>query len=100
MRSKVLQVVAILAVAVVFSACKEDGPPPKTDEQIQLEKLTGTWILPSPAPSNTVTVQGNDGIFSFDHIARGNEYLDDINGFEITDIWECNFYGITHFLSP
>ena len=60
MRSKLSFAIALLAFGVIFSACKKDDPPAKTDEQIQLEKLTGTWAVPSPAAANTVTIQGND----------------------------------------
>jgi hypothetical protein len=60
MRTKLFYILAFLAFGVVLSACKKDEPKAKTDEELQLEKLAGTWVLPSPAPSNTVTVAGND----------------------------------------
>ena len=60
MRSKLIYLLACLAFGVVLSACKKDEPKPKTDEEKQLEKLAATWVLPSPAPTNTVTIQGND----------------------------------------
>lgn len=60
MRSKLFYALAILAFGVVLSSCKKDEPKPKTDEELQLEKLAGTWALPSPSPSNSVTVAGND----------------------------------------
>ena len=60
MKSKLFYVAAFLAFGVVFSACKKNPPKPKTDEELQLEKLTGTWAVPSPAAANTVTIQSSD----------------------------------------
>lgn len=60
MKNKLTFLVALLVVGVVFSSCKKKTENPKTDEQIQLEKLTGTWAVPSPAPGNTVTFNSND----------------------------------------
>jgi len=45
-------------MGVLLNSCKEDPAPAKTPEEIQIEKITGTWVLPTTA--NTVTIDGRD----------------------------------------
>ena len=60
MKSKLTFLAALIVLGVVFSSCKKKTEEPKSDEQIQLEKLTGTWAVPAGPPANAVTFQSND----------------------------------------
>lgn len=60
MKNKFLYLLAFLAFGVIFSACKKDPEPEQTDEEKQLEKLAQTWVIANPAPTNAVTIEGND----------------------------------------
>ena len=58
MRSRYSLIALTLVMGFLVSSCKEDPAPAKTPEEIQIEKLTGTWVLPTAA--NTVTIDGRD----------------------------------------
>ena len=58
MKTKSIFILSFLAFGLIFSSCKKDSPTPKTDEEIQLEKLSGTWVV--SAAANSVTIAGND----------------------------------------
>ena len=46
-------------MSVVINSCKKTTTTPKTDEELQIEKLTGTWVLDPSAP-RPVSVDNND----------------------------------------
>jgi len=50
-------VVLLLGFLVVIG-CKDNTPPPKTDVQIQTEKLSKTWVVQQTA--SAVTISGTD----------------------------------------
>jgi len=58
MRIRLSLIALTLLMGVIVSSCKEDPKPPKTDEQLQTEKLVGTWVL--DAGANVVTLDGTD----------------------------------------
>ncbi len=58
MKSKALLFTLLLGGMVYFTSCKKPTDPPKSDEQIRTEELSGTWVLQSGA--NAVTLDGND----------------------------------------
>ena len=48
-----------LIMGIMLNSCKKDTTPTKTDEEIQLEKLIGTWVL-DQGITNAVTVDNNN----------------------------------------
>jgi len=58
MRRSLTFIALTLIAGIVISSCKPKPPPPKSDEEIRTEELTGTWIL--DAGANVVTVAGRD----------------------------------------
>ena len=58
MKIRLSLIALTLVIGVLVSSCKKDPPVTKTDEEVQIEKLTGTWKL--QAGANAVTVASND----------------------------------------
>ena len=58
MRIRLSLIAFTLIMGVLISGCKEKKTPAKSDEELQIEKLSKTWVL--AAESNPVTVDGND----------------------------------------
>lgn len=58
MRIRLSLIALTVLMGVIVSSCKEKPAPAKTDEQLQTEKLVGTWVL--DAGANVVTLDGND----------------------------------------
>ena len=86
MRTRISIVGLILALGIVFSACKKDPVTPKTDEELQLEKLEKTWIVESG--SNKVTIAENDVTdewTSFELTFTEGNYTS--SGAASTDVW-------------
>ena len=59
MRNRLSLIALTLVMSVVIISCKKTTTTPKTDEELQIEKLTGTWVLDSSEPL-PVTIDGND----------------------------------------
>ena len=59
MRIRFSLIALTLIIGVLVSSCKKDPPVTKTDEEIQIEKLTGTWVLDT-SEAKPVTVDNND----------------------------------------
>ena len=57
MRSR-LSLVALAVTMILISGCKDKNETTQTEEEKQIAKLTGTWVLQTG--SNAVTVAGND----------------------------------------
>ena len=56
---KSLSFVALTLIAGFFiGSCKDKTDPPKSDEELRIAELDGTWVL--DAGSNVVTVAGGD----------------------------------------
>lgn len=53
-------VALILIVGLLVVGCKKPPPPGPTAEEQQVEKLSQTWEIASPAPANAITIEGND----------------------------------------
>ena len=58
MRIRLTLVALTLVMGVLVTGCKKPPPVTKTDEELQIEKLTGTWKL--QAGANAVTVASTD----------------------------------------
>jgi hypothetical protein len=54
MRIRLTLIALTLLMGVLVTGCKKTTVTPKTDEELQIEKLTGTWVL--QAGSSAVTV--------------------------------------------
>jgi hypothetical protein len=59
MRIRLSLIALTLILGVLITGCKKPPPVTKTDEEIQIEKLTGTWVL-DPGVTNPVTVDNNN----------------------------------------
>ena len=60
MRIRLSLIALTLIMGVLVSSCKKDPAPTQSEEDKQIEKLSGTWVVPNPAPANSVTIDGND----------------------------------------
>ena len=60
MRIRLSLIALTLLMGIVIISCKEKTTTPKTAEELQLEKLTGTWVLDPSAPTRPVSVDSND----------------------------------------
>ena len=59
MRIRITFIALTLVMGVLVAGCKKTTVTPKTDEELQIEKLTGTWVL-DPGVTNPVTVDSNN----------------------------------------
>ena len=60
MRIRLSLIALTLIMGVMVSSCKKDPVVTKTDEQLQIEKLSKTWVPGSATSSVFVTIAGND----------------------------------------
>jgi len=60
MRIRLSIIAFTLILGVMINGCKTDPPKTKTDEEIQTDKLTGTWVLETGGTNPAVTIDGND----------------------------------------
>ena len=58
MRIRLSLIALTLIMGVLVSSCKKNPPPTQSEEDIQIEKLSGTWVV--PATANSVLIDGND----------------------------------------
>ena len=58
MRIRLSLLAVTLIMGVMISSCKKDPPVTKTDEELQIEKLSKAWKV-NPA-ANSITVDAND----------------------------------------
>lgn len=91
MRIRLNLIALTLILGVVVSSCKEDPPPAKTDEQVQTEKLVGTWVLDSPTPANSVTLDGNDVSADWEtfELTLGDKTYSSLNA-TFPEVWPSN----------
>ena len=85
-----LTFVAITIIAGIFiSSCKKDPPPVKSDEELRIEELNGTWVL--DAGSNVVTVAGRDVSADWSGFALTlNEKNYSTSGSDSPEVWPAN----------
>ncbi len=78
--TKSLLFMGLFGALVVLTGCPEDGPPPKTPEELQLEKLSRVWNLTSAtqgtAPVTThnglsLTISGSPGAATYGYTTAG-----------------------------
>jgi hypothetical protein len=53
--SRILSLVILVVITTVYVGCKKDDDNEKTEEQMQLDKLRGEWIIVSANDSNDRT---------------------------------------------
>lgn len=89
MRIRLILIALTLVVGVLATGCKKTTVTPKTDEELQIEKLTGTWKL--QAGANAVTVASNDVTASWTGftLTLGNKTYQTTNSSEVL-IWPSN----------
>lgn len=82
--AKIFVLLALSAVLLTYSSCDNTKPPTPTDEELQLEKLTGTWKATSVKKDNvvqagytnfTLTLSGTVGATSFGYTTAGRPPL-------------------------
>ena len=92
MRIKLSMIALILVMGVLINSCKDDEKPTKTPEQIQTEKLTGTWVLETGGTNPAVTIDGNNDVsanWSGFTLTLGNKTYQTSNS-DSPEIWPAN----------
>ncbi len=82
--AKTFIVLALSGVLLTYSSCDKSKPPTPTDQEVQLEKLTGTWKATSVKKDNVdqtgysnfaLTIEGVIGASSFGYSTSGRPPL-------------------------
>jgi len=82
--AKTFILLALAAVLLTYSSCDNTKPPTPTDQEVQLEKLTGTWKATSVKKDNVdqagygnfaLTIEGVIGASSFGYSTSGRPSL-------------------------
>lgn len=82
--AKIFALLAISALLLTYSGCKNSKPPAPSDEEVQLGKLSKTWKNPSVKKDNvdqtgytnfTLTLSGTTGSTSFAYVTAGRPPL-------------------------
>ena len=84
--AKIFVLLALSAVLLTYSSCDNTKPPTPSDEEVQLEKLSGTWKTTSTSVTKdgvvqtgynnfTLTLSGTVGATSFGYATAGRPPL-------------------------
>ncbi len=82
--AKIFVLLALSGVLLTYSSCDNSKPPTPTDQEVQLEKLTGTWKAISVKKDNVdqtgysnfaLTIEGVIGASSFGYSTSGRPPL-------------------------
>jgi hypothetical protein len=88
--AKTLLFAGLFGALFMLTGCPDDGPPPKTPEEIQLEKLVKVWSLTSSTQGGTASTIHNGMSLTLSGTAGAATYSYTVSGKPSPSAWPAS----------